>query len=817
MPGLAQGVEGADSSSSSLHRLPQAFVENRGQWPEEIRYALGRGPARAAIFEDGFAVSLLRPGDGPEAPARGATVRFRFEGETPSEPLPEVFQPSPGRRHYFLGSDPGAWQRDVPAWARLRFEEAWPGVDLVLREGDGLFEYDLVLAPGADLSQASIVVEGALDLQLDAAGQLLIATEVGTLIHTLPVSWTVGEDGGERTHPCEFRRLGPDRFGFIAPPVPEDRYLVVDPGVRWSTFLGHEDHDVARVLAIAPNGEVVVAGNTYSPDFPVTPGSFGESWNGGWDAFVMRISADGSRLVYSAFLGGSGSENISALALTDQESVYVGGETSSSDFPITSGSFDGSLAGGYDGFVALLHEDGDLIYRSTYLGGNLGERLTDLVLDDMGRPLVCGSTASSGFPTVSSSYDGSFGGGASDAFLSRFSADLASLEFSTFLGSTGAERAECLAVNSQGEVTLGGWTQSTGFPTTAGVIDGSLGGSGVLQDGFLTRFDAQAQNLIWSTLLGGSDLDSVNDLVLLVDQSVAVVGETDSVDFPLGGQPAQPVPGGQRDAFVTRISASANQVLQSSYFGGSLDDSAQAVTQLPGDRLAVCGTTSSADLVFDPWVFDTVFGQYGTGQSDAFVARYEPDGSMSYGTYIGGGADEAGMDIESDGAGGVVLCGETNSANFPITPGAFDLSYDFSSIPDGFLTSLEFIRFPFVFGDAKINSLGSWASLSTVGFPSLTGTGFTIWVDSAYWNSTGLFFYSEVPGVIPFAGGQILMSPPFQRTPLQELGWLGSAGHEVAIDPTMVGTTRYYQFWYVDPGDPFGVGLSAALEVPFYP
>jgi len=722
-----------------------------------------------------------------------------------------------GRLNFLLGPDPAGWHTGVRRFERVRYDEVWPGIDLLLRQGEGLFAYDLELGPEADLRQAVIAVSGAEGLDVDGGGNLVLRTSAGELVHSAPVAWTRDREGRRLPHPIAFRLLGDERFGFAGPPVPAGTSLVVDPGVRWSTLVGHEDHDIARDVARTSSGEVLVTGTTLSFDFPTDVGAYDGSWNGNYDAFVMRFSADGSTLVFGTFVGGAGGDSGTGVAVAEDGSVYVGGDTSSPGFPVTAGAYDTSFAGVLDAFVLRLDATGSQLLASSLLGGNLIERATDLELDAEGRPLICGGTASSSFPAIGG-YDTTFGGGGGDAFVVRLSADLGSLDFGSFLGAEGNDGAEALEIGADGRITLGGWTRSEDFPVTSGVVDRFLTGTGSAQDGFVSRLSAGGGSLVWSTYLGGAEHEAVLDLAVDESGGVFAVGETESSDFPLDAAPQQDQLGGGTDAFVTRLSPAADALLSSTYFGGGADDQALAVTRLANGSHVVVGTTGSDDLDYPPWSYDSHFGTFASGGlSDVFINRYDAAGDMDYGSYLGGRGEERALAVVGDGAGGVLLCGEMNSFDFPTTAGAFDVIYDLTTIPDGFLTSFEFLRFPFQYGEPKINSLGGWANLSTTGFPSLTEGGFTIWVDGAYYNTTGLFFWSEAPGELPLAGGLLHMRGPFHRTPVVQVGIFGSASLEVEVDPAMVGRTRYYQFWYEDGGDPWGVGLSAGLEVVFYP
>lgn len=812
---LAQAIPAQAIQNPELRRPSLTFVENRGQWPEVVRFAAGFGPASVWITADGAVVDLVDL-EGPDGGARGCALRLAFDGCQAARLVAEDLRT--GRHHYLFGAHPGSWRTDVRGYARLRFEEVWPGVDVVLREGQGLFEYDLELAPGAELPAARLRLEGAAGLSLDDEGRLVIETAFGSLTQTAPVAWTRSAAGERTPVPCRFRILGEDTYGFEAPEAQGDESLVVDPGLIWSTYLGDLDHDLARALTRAPGGDVICTGSTFSPAYPTSTGAYDFSWNGAFDAFVTRLSPDGSSLVWSTFLGGSGQDNGMALDVGPLGEIVVVGDTTSSDFPTSAAAYDAQANGGLDAFVVRLQSGGSFLLAATYLGTAAGERATAVEVDGAGRILVCGSTGSAAFPTTTGAYDRTFGGGstgAGDAFVARFSADLASLDFSTFLGGAVDERARSLALGSDGRITVAGWTTSLDFPTTVGVLGAASAGG---RDGFVSRLAPDGQALVWSTYFGGSGDDTIADLALASNQDCVVVGGTDSSDLVVTPQASQATPGGLDEGFVARLAGEGGLLAYSTYLGGSQDDVVNAVALLEGDAIAVTGRSNSPDLAVQPWAYDTGLGglSAGTG-ADAFVFRYGKQGDLEYATYFGGRDEEAGLDIVSDGQGGVLFCGETNSGDFPTPYGSFDSSYDYSTIPDGFVSHLDFARYPFRYGAPKINSVGGWASLFAQGFPSLADDNFMIWVAGALSNDYGWFFWSDQPGSLPLAGGELLMLPPLHRLQYVNLDIFGSAGVGVPIDAGMIGATRYFQVWYHDANDPWRAGLSEGLEVTFYP
>ena len=793
------------------------FVENRGQWPAPVRFRVGRGPFSAWIEDAGFLVDLGPARAVAEGAARGWTVGFRFVG---GEAAARGEERLPGHHNYFIGDDPEAWLVDVCGFTRVRWPGLWSGIDLVLREGQGLFEYDFELAPGASPESIAIEVEGADGLVLDARGRLVVGTPLGDVIQTSPRAWYVAEGGQRVSLECAFRLLGENRFGF-AIDAPADAELVIDPGLCWSTYLGDYDHDLASDVVFLPSGEVLVTGATFSSAYPVTPGAHDPTWNGNFDAFISRLSADGTTLLFSTFLGGSGYDAAAGIAVGSGGEIYVAGDTDSVDFPTPAGGYASSGQGGVDGFLARLDPSGSTLLFSTYLGSAGGEHLSGLALDTQNRPVVCGSTNDAAFPTTAGSFGPSFAGGTfggGDAFVTRLVPDLSALDLSGFLGGTKNEIAHAVATGLDDRITVGGVTSSSDFPITAGVIDTTLTGSGTPQDGFVARIDADGQALSWSTFLGGVDDDVVHGLAVAPNGDCAAVGRSDSVDFPLTSNADQALPGGLADAFICRIDPSGSTLLYSTRAGGEDTDCARDVAFAQDDGLVVTGGTRSFDFPSRPWSHDTTFNSpVWSYLGDVFLLRYDAQGELVYGTYLGGRDEEEGLALALHANGRVALCGHTNSYDFPTPLGGYDVSYDLSYVPDGFVSVLDFARYPFPYGTPRINSQNSWAVITNEGIPSHSEGSFRLWVDGGILQSVAHFFWSNQAGSMPFAGGELLMRAPFHRLPLEQLDWLGSAHVDVPIDASMVGTTRYYQVWYLDPGDPWGIGLSEGLEVTIYP
>jgi len=333
------------------------------------------------------------------------------------------------------------------------------------------------------------------------------------------------------------------------------RFSPTGSSLVYSTFLGGAGDDRATALALDAQGAATVAGITTSPNFPTTPGAFDTSLGGYGDAFVTQLSPTGSILVYSTYLGGTGTfgDYAFALALDAQGAATVAGFTGSTDFPTTPGAFDTSFHGGYgylDAFVTRLSPTGSSLLYSTFLGGTGDDRAYAVTLDAQGAATVAGWTESTDFPTTPAAFNTSLNGGR-DAFVTRLSPTGSSLLYSTFLGGVGDEFATALALDAQGAATVAGLTFSANFPTTPGAFDRSYNGG--YNDAFVTRLSPTGSSLVYSTYLGGFFGSRPFALALDAQGAATVAGDTVSTDFPTTPGAFDAVHNGRSDAFVTHL------------------------------------------------------------------------------------------------------------------------------------------------------------------------------------------------------------------------------------------------------------------------
>jgi hypothetical protein len=651
--------------------VAQARIEPAATLPLSFEPNVGQAAANVAFLSHGAHSALyLTPRESVFVLGRRADVlRVRYIGSRPA-PSIQGEQLLPGRSHYFLGRDPAAWRTDVPRYGSVRARELWPGVDLVYRAGSRDLEYDFVVRPGADVGSIRLRYEGARGLSLDRDGNLVVRMAHGDVVERRPALYQ--EAGGERTPVSgRFVLRGRNEVRFEAGAHDPGRALTIDPVLAYSTYLGGSGDESGAGIAVDASGSAYVTGTTFSIDFPGAH-PFGPPRRSNSVVFVAKLDPSGSTLVYAAYLGGAFDTSTGAgIAVDAAGSAYVTGSTSAIDFPVV-GAFQPGLAGGVqDAFVAKLSPSGASLVYSTYLGGSDTDTGSAITVDSSGSAYVAGSTSSIDFPTAKPLQAASKLSG--DAFVAKLDPTGAALVYSTYLGGSGVDLANAIAVDASGAAYVTGSTISTDFPTVHARQSSYGGGT----DAFVSKISADGSTLVYSTYLGGSATDVGYGIAVDCQGNAYVTGETISTNFPTASA-FQGSLKGTVDAFVAKFDSSGSSLTFSTYLGGGTAGPNSALNQQgvtrgigiavdSGGTVTLVGTTSAVDFP----VTNAYQGAFAGGPEDAFVAQLAPSGSsMTYATYLGGTFDDFAAAVALDPSGNVYLAGTTSSADFP-TAGPF--------------------------------------------------------------------------------------------------------------------------------------------------
>lgn len=669
---------------SNQHLL--LFEENQGQMAADRSFRatsshgifyIQPGSVSTVIIDKTQNPPIMPPNSEEELTVSGVVLSLSFV-EPDDDVIPIGIEPADAKFHYLLGPDAASWHTHVPVYPKVRYPAIWEGIDLDLcGDESGLKLYWHLDSP-VRLSSLRLRWDGADSMSIGDDGSLLLTHALGELRDPAPYAWQIV--AGEKVPvDCSFSLQGDNEFIFsLLGPYDENLPLVIDPLIPYSTYLGGSVFTITFGIDTDSQGCAYVAGTTLSMDFPVTPGAFQTTYPGNSSAYISKFSPDGSSLIYSTFLGGSGGSGGNGIAVDALGYAYVTGFGRSADFPLTPGAFQTTFQGTSNAFATKLAQDGASLVYSTFLGGDNSDDGADIVTDDQGYAYIIGNTDSTDFPVTPGAFQQTLQG-PKNAFISKVAPDGESLSYSTYLGGNVEDYGYSIAIDSQYHAYVTGYTQSTDFPVTPGAFQTTLNGT---SDAFVTKLSAGGDSLAYSTYLGGSTNASAHGIAVNAQNIAYIAGITTSADFPVTPEAFQStISGNNTSAFITALSPDGASLFASTYLGGSDADSGLGIALDAGGRPYVTGSTYSADFPITPNIIPSSY----SGGQDAFVSMLSPDLTallVSY--FVGGSGDDYVHDIAVGRSGGVYIVGQTNSTNFPVTPGAFQPAIN--GFVSGFIT-----------------------------------------------------------------------------------------------------------------------------------
>ena len=692
-------------------KLPLSFEANRGQSDQQVKF-LSRGHGYTLFLTNDEAVLTLRrsgmeladthsvgmtpsafkPGAGDE---HSSVLRMKLVGANTSAVVSGSGEQQ-GTSNYFIGNDPRQWRTNVSNYSQVRYQDAYPGVDLVYYGNQQQLEYDFVVAPGAD--PRTITLDVAADSEGHSAapptaspriagnGDLLVPANGGEVRFHKPLVYQTSESsdphsiGGspnsiEAKNTIDGRWVlkGANRVGFQVAAYDSSKPLIIDPALSYSTYLGGTGTDGAFGVAIDSAGNCYVTGFTSSTNFP-TKNPYQKKSGGGIDTFVTKMNPTGTALVYSTYVGGSGTEYPFAIGVNSTGAAYEVGNTGSANFPVTTGAFQTTCPSCslYPAvFITKLTPSGTALAYSTFLGGSGDNRAFGVALDSSNNAYVIGWTTSSDFPTTPGAYQTANLGGASDVFVTEMNATGTAPVYSTYLGGSGQDVGFGIALDSNNDTYVTGYTYSTDFPVTTGAFQTTTTANG---SAFVTKLNVGGTALIYSTYLGGTTGTSAGNSIKTDSNGAAyLTGYTCASDFPVTQGVFQSKFGGDctaagGDGFVTKLNPTGTALAFSSYLGGSGDDVGFSIGLDSVNNSYIIGRSSSVNYPVTKGAFQTKTA----GGYDTIYSIISPTGtSLVYSTYLGGNAVDVAFVMAVDPAGNSYVIGRTYSPNFPVTPGVF--------------------------------------------------------------------------------------------------------------------------------------------------
>ena len=624
--------------AESFGKLPLYFVENRGQLDKRVGYYV-QGSDKTIYFTNHGLTFVLNPK--PEAQPEISksdkqhserwSLKLDFVGARPGV-RPEGREQTGATFSYFKGRR-SQWQAGLKSYSEIVYRELWPGIDLVYAGTVNRMKYTFVVKPGADPNRIKLAWRGASGVKLNAAGELEVTTPVGGFMDQRPVSWqeTNGQQVDVATkYRIETQRKQPSNagiaYGFELGDYDRSRELVIDPAVLvYCGFIGGSEDEEGFGIAVDSAGNAYVTGTTESTEgnFPVTVGPDLTYDDGGQsNAFVAKVNASGTALVYCGYIGGSGFEGGNGIAVDSAGNAYVTGITLSTEasFPVTVGP-DLTHNGETDAFVAKVNASGTALDYCGYIGGSSFEGGNGIAVDSTGNAYITGGTFSTeaDFPvTVGPDLTYNDGFGDSDAFVAKVNAGGTTLVYCGYIGGSVRDSGHGIAVDSAGNAYVTGDTGSTeaSFPVTVGP---DLTYNGSFLDAFVAKVNAGGTALVYCGYIGGSAFERGNGIAVDSAGNAYVTGVTSSTEasFPVTVGPDLTFNGFQ-DAFVAKVNTSGTTLVYSGYIGGSGIEGGNGIAVDSAGNTYVTGRTSSTEASFPVTVGPDLTQN---GDTDVFVAK----------------------------------------------------------------------------------------------------------------------------------------------------------------------------------------------------
>ncbi|MEM6831017.1 MAG: hypothetical protein AAF551_10930, partial [Bacteroidota bacterium] len=547
---------GLSASSGSI-----SFIENKGQWGDEIKYLAHIPGGSLLVYQDKLVYHFAPDRQSGHAHPHGPHLRTRRKknSKTVSITFDEINRGAKltgledkGYQHnYYLGNDRSRYASECHVYGAVQLTNLYQGIDLKLYSRNGNLKYDMIVKEQADPSKIKLTYSGDFHMYLED-GCSFIDLGRSTWMENRPFAYQTGDEGMISEVSCHYRLTDQTIAFELGNTYDASKELVIDPELIFSTFSGAVSDNFGYSACFDDDGNLYSGGIVFGSRFPSSIGSFG---GGEIDMGILKYDSSGSQLLYATFIGGSNNESPHSMIVNHANELVILGTTGSVDYPTSVGSYDDSFNGGTafeifgtynqgsDLTLTKLDDQGRLI-ASTFIGGpgndgilkmtaidnyqneliyNYGDfQRGDIIVDDLDNVYVASSTDNTGFP-VTSSIQPAYNGGNSDALVFSLDSDLANLRWSTYFGGTADDAAYSIKLDDLDQIIIGGGTSSSDLPTTSGVHKETYSGS---RDGFLSIFNVPGDSIVASTYMGTADYDQVFFIDIDDTQNIYATGQT---------------------------------------------------------------------------------------------------------------------------------------------------------------------------------------------------------------------------------------------------------------------------------------------------
>lgn len=664
------------------------YEKNKGQWPDQVAFKADVPGGRRIFFErnkftcvvyDHAAVDHLH-GDAASGPVDNTDPLINFHAFSMNfvgSSLQVITGLSEQSYHlnYFIGNDPSRWATDVPVYGSVKYEQLYPGIDLLLHAGKSRFKYDYIVAPGADPSRIVVEIEGAENISI-VDGKLVIRTSVGEITESIPYCYQV-INNKEVAVKCVYKlQAGGKRVSFSFPEgFHRDKLLVIDPVLIASTYSGSTFNTYGHCATYDAAGNIYTGGRCFGAGYPTTTGAYQLNYSGQVDIAISKLNPTGTNLLYATYLGGTLSDYPHSMFVDASNELYVYGSSTSSNYPVTSNAMDGTANGNSDMIISKLSMNGNSLLGSTYLGGSAADGINtgiapiygdnyrgEIIVDQAGNVFIAACSSSSNFPVTNGAYDVTQNG-MQDAVLVKLNGALSSMIWATYIGSAMHDVGCSLRIASNGEIFMVGSTMGQ-FPTTAGALNATNPGGS--SDGFVVKFSSSGSNLLASTLIGTTVADQTYLMDLDYNDDVYIYGSS-SGSMPIINA-AFSVPNSQN--YVSKLNNSLSSYIFSTTFGNGTHNTFSPCAFMVDycQNLYMCGWGGNLNYPVSANATQSTT----TGNSFYLLALSNNAGSMIYGSFFGAGGEHVdGGTSRFDKSGkvyqGVCCCGN----NFPTMQGGW--------------------------------------------------------------------------------------------------------------------------------------------------
>ncbi|MBK7172521.1 MAG: hypothetical protein IPH84_04655 [Bacteroidales bacterium] len=543
-------------------------------------------------------------------------------------------------------------------------------IDLIYYSDAYRLKSDIIVHPNGDLSKFKFKINGNIGVSVKDNGDLEISTIIGLMIERIPEAYQL--IGNKKilvnlNYHIDNRGI----VSLIVGKYDKNFDLIIDPELTFLSYCGGSGDDffLSGNSVTDTEGNIYFTGRTTSLNFPTTPGVVSPSYNGGFDAFVVKMDPTGENIIFSTYLGGPGNDYGYSIKLIGSNNDIVIAGDASIGFPVTSGSYQTNFQGGpYDVFIARINNSGDNIVFSTFLGGPAEDQPFQIHIDNQENICIVGQT-SGNFPITPNAFQTS-NGGWYDIFVSKLNSSGNQLLASTYIDSTNADRGVGITSDNESNIYITGIVQGT-FPTTSGAYDNTFNGG--TYDIIACKFDSNLTTLLYSTYLGTSgddiprgepNIDENKNLLITGKAGPGFLHQSFAFQILFGG--------GNSDGIVIKLSSDGSMVIRSTYLGGTGDDFIQNIEISADYQLFLTGSCG-LEFPTTQCCYDNTFNG---GLSDGFLTVLDTTlVQLIYSTFLGGNNIDQGMSIHLI-ADTVYLLGETKSPNLPTTPNALDPTYN---------------------------------------------------------------------------------------------------------------------------------------------